>query len=463
MESITILIKADLVVQSLEYLRDGIEMKKTTVILLLLSITACTYAIKSPSPGTSMVTLDVPTSTSKIPITTETAVSLPTQPQKTGLPENAATATPLLQPTIFANLPIESRCLVQPEVHLQDMGLRPSDRLIVYLFKDGKEEQVSILDRDLETNPLLQDLEQIQAYQIRLRPDKQWIAVRVKKEENNYELWVSSVDGKTRMKILGGLPWTSTFFWTNNQTIISIDRDASAAVLRIDPFLPRIEALEPVILDLDRWIFAFSPDASQVIYLPYEHQRPTSLLLHDYATGEEQSVFPGLDPSRIQPPFPVFLNWGSDSVSLAFKDGPILDLALNVPLEQLAKQRFPQQRVLFPDKSYPIIYNMMSGGWLDNSRYLSLGLAFRDGAIDPTGEHWFYILDTERLVLYDYCIPSPGLLYASSDERFLAWGATKEGTGSLGTYVLEIATGIRAWIEGWIVLEWGEVPDDSSP
>ena len=353
-------------------------------------------------------------------------------------------------------MPIESRCPDQAEVPLSDLGLRESDRLIVYLFRDGKEESLSLLDRNMDLTPFPRDTGGS------ISPDKRWFFFREReKDHDTYELWVSSIDGETSVRVLGGLPWTSNFYWTDNHTLVDVDMDASAAVLRIDPFVPRIETLDTVILDVDRWIFAFSPDATKVIYLQYEYQHPTSFMLHDFSTGEDQSIFPGMDPSRIQNP--VFLNWKSPKVSLAFMDGNILELALNVPPEQLAQQHFPQQRILFPENSHPRIYARLPGGWSTDSRYLAIELTFKDGSIDPTGQDWFYILDTSRWVLYDYCLPSPGLLFASSDERFLAWDAKKENPERLGTYVLELATGKRAWIDDWEVLEWGAISNPAAP
>ena len=83
------------------------------------------------------------------------------------------------------------------------------------------------------------------------------------------------------------------------------------------------------------------------------------------------------------------------------------------------------------------------------------------GGDDPlaTSPRKFYILDMERIVLYDYCLPEqiqPVSLFASADDRFIAWKIVGENEVE-GTYVLELASGRRAWIPNVEVLGWGEV------
>jgi hypothetical protein len=432
----------------------NMPMKKGLFILFLILLVACSPPETLESGASSPI--HFPSATESSP-PTSAAVSLPTTTPKTILLEMTATPSPLPQPTFFPNVPIESRCPDPAEVPLSDLGFNESDRLIVYLFRNGNEEQLSLLDRNMVITPYPRGTERGGT----VSPDKRWFVYYVKEDYDTYELWVSSIDGETNIKVEGGVPRSISFFWTGNHTLVGIDQDESAAVLRIDPFIPRIEPLDTFILNMDEWIFAFNPDATKVIDLPYLYKRPTSLIHHDYSTGEDHSVFPGMDPGRIVNPY--FLNWRSENVSLAFMDGNILELALDVPPERLAQQLFPQQRIHFPENSHPRIYARWPGGWWSNSRYLAIAMKFKDGSIDPTGEDWFYILDTTRWVLYDYCIPSPGLLYASADERFLAWSAFKENTERLGTYVLEIDTGRRTWIDDWEVSEWGSISNSAAP
>ena len=407
-------------------------MKKSIFFLFLVLLVSCSPFYRT-EPGTTIVSSSPEATETSSPTTTVTP--LPSSTMELVSSEETATPMILIQPTVFSSLPIESRCPDQAEVPLSELGLSERDRLIVYLFKDGKEEQISLLDRNMVITPNPRD-----TGRGNISPDKRWFFYKNREEDRDtYELWVSSIDGETNMRVEGGLPRTISFLWADSHTLVGIDEDESAAVLRIDPFVPRIEPLETFILNMDEWIFAFNPDATKVIDLPYVEKHPTSLILHDYSTGEDQSVYPGMDPGRIVNPY--FLNWKSENASLAFMDGNILELALNIPPEQLAQQPFPQQRIHFPENSYPGLYTRLSSGWSSDSRYLAVEMKFKDGSFDPTGENWFYILDTTRWVLYEYCVPSPGLLYASADERFLAWSAFKENTEILGTYVLEIDTG----------------------
>jgi hypothetical protein len=366
----------------------------------------------------------------------------------------AATNTPAptqsLAPAISAPPTIVKRCPSQPELALSELGLSDSARLIVTAIDNPSRTDFWLIDSQLNTTSSLEHIDGSSVLQI--SPDQRWAAytLRVEKEVGYaYDLWVSSIEGDERMKILSSERLLN-YLWSDHKTLVVIDREASAPTFRINPFDMEIIPLDPVIIDVGAWQFTFDPSGTKLIYLPADYMRPESWKLYDYSTGEEANVFPGMDVSRIELPPDVSVSWKSTGVSLAFMDEHNLDLANNVPSVALQERPFPTHTISFPDKSIRRHFLW----WSSDNRLLAFLRYLELHPGDYTGPAQFFVLDTVEWVLVDYCV-DPGSIYASVDERFLAI-TTHDSNEQYGTLIVEIATGKRAWLEGVRVRGWAE-------
>lgn len=405
-----------------------------------------------------------------------TATNVPTatiapSPRFTVTNAQTATATPtqtlILTPTYGqVEPPIELYCPVQPEVSLAELGVSTTSRLIVVPSDDQLQTLWSLVGIDMtpERIPTTPVSDMPFLYH-GTSPDQHWFTFYAWSEDGlGFDLWISSIDGKTQWLAVQGFERLYSLHWVNDQTIIIFERSAPGQIwpetfLRLNPFTTEIASLESVYLDLG--VYAFSPDASQVIYLA---RIPYTLKLHDYQTDAEKTIFPWLETSRISLPNDISLNWTASGVSAALMDSSSLDLAINIPPAMLGQRYVSMQRVLLPGESTALDITW----WSSDSGLIAVKQAFGESEGDLSGPAQFYTLDTTRWVLYDYCLPEelyPGIIHASADDRFLAWAVRdRSDSGHFeGTVIMEPATGRRAWLRDMVVIGWGEVSETDSP
>jgi hypothetical protein len=396
-----------------------------------------------PVATSPLPTRQVPTMTATAPPSNIITASV--TPARTALPQTVTIVNP----------PIEKRCPDQPDVPLSDLGLNESTRLIV--TPDMPYENINswvLVDATLKTRHIFADISN-KAFNYWISPNKQWIALRLRDDVTyKYSFWITSIDGQQRNRLIREVKPTTLFQWTDNQTLMAFDYDTSAPTLRLHPFTtPTTEELKPVLLDLEFLAYDFNPDATKLIYLkPYE--RPRRWVYYDYLTGESQTAFPDMDVRQIEGSYNVFVNWRSENFSLAVMLQNRLELALNVPADTLSKQEFPEYQIIFSEGNW---WNFIEW-WSMGNRYIAFD---RDISLMHDGPYRSYILDTDRWVLYDYCIDARGMRF-SADERFFAT-TEYEGESLKGTTIVDISSGKRALLKGVNLVDWAEVTGDNTP
>lgn len=294
-----------------------------TLVLLSTLIPSCAPASLPQTPAakttdplpevTHRPVATLPLPTRQVPTMTATE-----PPDITVTASVAPVGTVLPQPVTIVNPPVEKRCPDQPDVPLSDLGLNESTRLIV--TPDKPYENINswvLVDATLKTRHIFADISN-KIFNYWISPNKQWIALRLRDDVTfKRSFWIASIDGQRRNRLIREVKPTTLFRWTDNQTLMAFDYDASAPILRLHPFTtPMMEELEPVILDLEFLAYDFNPGATKLIYLmPYE--QPRRWVYYDYRTGESQTAFPDMDVRQIEGSYNVFVNWRSENFSLA--------------------------------------------------------------------------------------------------------------------------------------------------
>ncbi len=438
-------------------------MAKRFLILIFLTaiFSSCKPALLSQTPGakatnpspevTHPPTVTSPSQIRPSPVVTATA------PPGIAIPASVTpVGTVLPQPITITNPPVVERCPDQSDVPLSDLGLNESTRLIV--TPDKTYENINswmLVDSTLKTRHVFADITSENVFTYWISPNKQWVALMLKNDDDNYSLWIASIDGQQRKRLLGEARYSTWFRWTSDQTLVAFDYDASAPILRLHPFTtPTMEELEPVVLDLEFYAYDFNPDASKLIYLTPIYLKPAHWVLYDYLTGVSKAAFPEMDVSQIEGSYNVFVNWRSENFSLAVVLQNRLELALNVPRDTLFKQEFPEYQIIFSEGNW---WNFIEW-WSAGNRYIAFD---RDFSLVQEGPYRSYILDTDRWVLYDYCIDARGMRF-SADERFFA-STEYEGESLKGTTIVDISSGKRALLKGVNLVDWAEVNDDNTP
>ncbi len=376
-------------------------------------------------------------------------------PTVTAAPSAASSSTPT--PVVIKDPEFERRCPGSPEVQLSELGLDDRARLIVYPDIEREIQTWGLIDSKSNFDLVFDDNFE-GGVSVWVSPNKQWFALRIAEEDHYsyFDLWVASIDGQELKKIIKDVYYTTVFRWSDSETLIAIDHELSRPAMLISPLqaTPVYEELEPVILELVDWNkFAFSPNGSKMIYFRPAWDPPSQWELHDYDTGETVVAFPGMDVAQFRLNSDAWINWQEENLSLAVISENTIELAMDIPPDDLTHQGFPMYKVMFPEESkLSDVY-----WWSRDSRYI----AFRRFLeYDKVGPSIFYVLDTNRWVLYDYCITtSTGWGGVSADERFIALNDYSDPDRK-GIIVLEIATGLRARIDGYWLLDWGLVSNN---
>lgn len=197
-------------------------------LLYLVLVTACTS-----SPAITSLTQVPPAAMMTI---------VPTEiPEPTPTTHSEPRLTPTVAPTERAifELVVKQLCPVQPDVSLGQLGLSSSSHLLVSLSNDKTRTTWSLLGDDQVLRPFHHITQ-----------------------------------------------------WITDQVMIVFDRQSGdlgpTTTSRLDPFTQEMTQIDQVYLEGN--VYAFSPDAQQVIYLNGDPLY--SWRLHDYKTGETRRIFP---------------------------------------------------------------------------------------------------------------------------------------------------------------------------
>jgi hypothetical protein len=388
---------------------------------------------------------------------------LPTRP---GLPTESTTPTPAAQPsptrltrTPTAVLSLElaegSRCPSQPEVSLEALGLPRASHLLVVPADDKARTAWQVLAGDGGLRPFdHRAFSGEPAFAPAISPDQRWLAF-YERTASGGDLWVSAADGNRQWIARESLDRPYLTDWATNETMIVFERERGllgpTTAFRLDPFTKALTPIEPVYLEWNT--YAFSPDGEQVIYL---QDMPLVFWLYDYRTAETRRVFPWAG-GRVTRFYKLAVHWGTNGASVAVMDETGLDLALAMPSSSFQKHTVSIFHLPVEEgRAWYVNW------WSADGKRVLLTLGVDDATTETSALSKLHLLDADRQTLYDLCLTAEELsvdstsTYASADQHFLAWPASK--TGALGTVVWEVATGRRAWtpdvrVIGWIELE----------
>ena len=208
--------------------------------------------------------------------------------------------------------------------------------------------------------------------------------------------------------------------------------------------------VEPLPRLLLEWAHAFSPDGRQLLYvgLSEDASRRRTLRLIDLATGRDTSVAPWLDLDTLEAPSDLSMRWSEGGISVAALDGRRVIYWSDMDTAALLRPDLEPTRISFPQPADQRAFLW----WSQDGELLAVGRA-------PEGHDLeFWVLDTERGALLQYCLAPeivPNLAVGSPDGKFLAWVAKIDSQE--GTVVLDLANGWRSWLPGWRVISWATV------
>lgn len=422
-------------------------------LLILLTVTACS-SVPAGNPPVTPIEASAPTPNIPLPFT---ATSIPTTtaaPTRTSNPES----TPgLVQTRVPVKPLVEFRCPAQPEVSLADLGLNLSTRLVVRPPKEYSSIEWGLAGSNLKPQHIRATVTDGIPFPTLggISPNGRWLAFFTEDKDNRTDdLWISSIDGQNQWRVLNDLEHAYGLRWVNDQTIVLFHGPLGyhwpVTSLRLDPFTLETVPLAPVYLEFG--VYAFSPDAFQVIYI--DRYLPYSWKRYDFETNTTQTVLPSIGLRHFALPFQASVHWATGGVSVAVTGAPEMELVVNLPPTTLGQRNESVWEVSFPGEGW----DYSDVNWWSSDSQL-IGVVLKSGEGDPSASRrQFYILDTAHWVLYDYCLPeelNPGQIYSSADEHFLAWSASDSGIQ--GTVVMELATGRRAWLPDLEVIGWGEL------
>jgi hypothetical protein len=277
----------------------------------------------------------------------------------------------------------------------------------------------------------------------------------VREGDELLDLWVRSVSGGDPRLIAEGLERRYVTEWINDETIAVFDGGGGAwfsTWIIIDTMTGERHVLPAVWLE---FAHAFSPDASELIYLALAPHGGRELRLREFPTGSDYRIFPWVDPARVQQGSSITIQWSTNGVTVTLMDARSITVALNIPRNSLTAEAVPTRTLLFPRESTEWAMSRPSDAGL-----IALWRGFGQYLADPDAEWEFLVLDTTVWQLYNYCLPPewrlPHATELSPDGRFLSISRT--GIGEVGTILLDSRTGQRAFLAGLGVWGWTLIP-----
>jgi len=438
-------------------------MKKVLVVILFLLSSSCAEKSHSvtltPNPTSTFGVSEKPSSTPFTTILTQTPLST----ADSGSNQN------VISPQI------KNICPEKKIVPIDELGLSGDHRLLLlsstvesYPRQPSKPMSIS------SESPIPTEIFDDELYEYSISPNHNWIYFNRPSAEGNYMvLWVSSLDGKTQWPVmaLDGNGYAGYASWISEEEILIVGSPNKSEISSINPweYSPFI-SVNPFTLEQRQLAYlARNPDDGLYYYDAVDLRgQPWGMygklnsvdFIYDYVSDESFSVFSWLDnvnPFDMQFVKPIWVYDESKfAVTVAHPDG--IDLALNLDIQQIKENKQyddVMERFIFPKLFLPasVLGIVPIKQWIALQRF--------DFFNSSEGENWFYILDYENQVIYDYCLDlqnSAKRIKISPDGKFVAFSmenfASNLEQDQHYVIVLNLENGKTFYLKGYVLVDW---------
>lgn len=439
-------------------------MKKVLVVILFLLSISCTEKGHSitltPNPTLTFGVSENPSSTPFTATLTQTPLST----------IDAVSSQNVISPQI------KNICPEKKIVPIDELGLSSSHRLLLlsstvesYPRQPSKPMSVS------SKSPIPTEIFEDELYEYAISPNHNWIYFSRPSAEGDYMmLWVSSLDGKTQWPViaLDDNGYAGYASWISEEEVLIVGSPNKSEISSINPweYSPFI-SINPFTLEQRQLAYlARNPEDGLYYYDAVDLRgHPWGMygklnrvdFIYDYVNDESFSVFSWLDNVNsfdMQSTKPI---WAYDeskfAVTVSRPDG--IDLALNLDIQLIKEnkqyddvmERFIFQKLYLPTSVLGIAPIKQ---WVALQRF--------DIFNSSEGENWFYILDYDNQVIYDYCLDLQNSVKRakfSPDGKFIAF-SMENFSSSLEhdqhyVIVLNLENGKTYYLKGYVLVGWG--------
>lgn len=307
-------------------------------------------------------------------------------------------------------------------------------------------------------------------------PDHRWIYFYLPSSDQKYQtLWVSSIDGKEQWPVieLSGKGYSGYASWVSEKEIFIIGspNESDISVLDLWDYMPFL-SVNPFILEqrqltylardpIDGLFYYGAISLDEKTYGMYGRLNRVDFI-YDYSNDRVLPAFLWLD--AVEPFAMQFIKliWVYDNkfaVTIAQSDG--IDLAFNLNIQLAGEDKLyndVMERVIFPERLLPAsVLGIVPGRD-------SIAMRRFDFLFPSENENWFYVFDYKNQYVADYCFDtkdSVNKTEISPDGRFVAFSFEKFDVEyeqeQFYIVVLDIVSGKRAYLEGYVLVGWGIV------
>jgi hypothetical protein len=443
-------------------------MRKTFIQFLLLFVAGVGCTVLNPSLSSPPIT---------------TAASVVSEQVSIGTPTITATRSPLStvdsthqQDVISPQL--KNICPENQLVSIEKLDLPRDLRLL--LLPNTVESYPQIPGKPLSIsseNPAPATIFDDELYDYSVSPDYKWIYFNRLSVDNKHSvLWISSLDGKNQWPVieLDSEDYTGYASWVSEQEIFIIgsphENDISA--LDLWEYMPFM-GVNPLTLEERQLTYLARNQEDGLFYYGITNldKRPFGMygrlnrvdFIYDYEEDKALPVFLWLDvvdPFDMQFIKPIWVyDEGKFAVTIARPDG--IDLAFNLNIQSAGENKDyddVMKRIIVPERLLPSsVLGIVPGKDL-------VALQRFDFFNSSQGENWFYVLDYNNQIIYDYCFDlqdSVKRVKFSPDGKFVAFSlenfAADLEQDQHYIAILNLENGTIAYLKGYTLVDWGTV------
>lgn len=407
------------------------------------------------------------------------------------VPEQVLIGTPLITMTGIPLSTVDSSSqqkIISPQlinicpesqlVSFEEIGLPNNLRLLllpntVDSYPQAPSKPLSVSSENPSPTTIIDD----ELYDYAVSPDYKWIYFNRPSIDENYPvLWISSLDGSEQWPVidLGGNDYAGYASWVSDQEIFIIGSPHENEISVLDPweYMPFM-AVNPFTLEKRILTYLARNQEDGVFYYGAFNLDKRLLgmygrlnrvdFIYDYGEDKTLPVFSWLetvDPFDMQFIKPIWVyDEGKFAITIVRPYG--IDLAFNLDLQSASESKQysdVMERIIFPEHLLPA---SVLGIVPDNNL---IGLQKYDFFNSSQGENWFYVLDYNNQIIYDYCFNLQNLVKLvkfSPDGKFAAFSlenlATEIEQDERYVAILNLENGKVTKLKGYVLVDWGFV------